>query len=138
MAADWNRSALKHCVMMMGWLLPAVLQVWIDHGADEDWGQLLKTVKNQEEFAKLLKSQCLPKPGVQQAAAQVAAQSAAASITFRAAARRHPGIESAIGGLQSGNGQKRCRDRGELGLERYLALGIQGRNLHTFGRLLEP
>ena len=92
--------------------------------------------QNQEELAKLLKSPCLPKPGVQQAAAQVAAQSAAASITFRAAARRHPGIESAIGGLQSGNGQKRCRDRGELGLERYLALGILGRNLHTFGRLL--
>ena len=92
--------------------------------------------QNQEELAKLLKSPCLPKPGVQQAAAQVAAQSAAASITFRAAARRHPGIESAIGSLQSGNGQKRCRDRGELGLERYLALGILGRNLHTFGRLL--
>lgn len=45
-------------------------------------------------------------------------------------------IESAIGGLQSGNGQKHCRDRGELGLERYLALGILARNLHTFGRLL--
>lgn len=92
--------------------------------------------ENQDELAKLVKSPCLPKPGVKQAAAQVASQSAAASLTFRAAKQRHPGIESAIGGLQSGNGQKRCRDRGELGLERYLALGILGRNLHTFGRLL--
>ena len=92
--------------------------------------------ENHEELAKLVKSPCLPKPGFKQAAAQVAAQSAAASLTFRAAQQRHPGIESAIGGLQSGNGQKRCRDRGELGLERYLALGILGRNLHTFGRLL--
>jgi hypothetical protein len=88
--------------------------------------------ENQDELAKLVKSPCLPKPGAKQAAAQAAA----ASVTFRAAKQRHPGIESAIGGLQSGNGQKRCRDRGELGLERYLALGILGRNLHTFGRLL--
>ena len=92
--------------------------------------------ENQNELAKLVKSPCLPKPGFQQAAAQLAEQSAAASLTFRTAKQRHPGIESAIGGLQSGNGQKRCRDRGELGLERYLALGILGRNLHTFGRLL--
>ena len=33
-----NRTSLKHCLTMMGWLLPAILQVWIDHGADEDWG----------------------------------------------------------------------------------------------------
>ncbi len=33
-----NRSAVKHCIMMMQWLLPAFLDVWIDHGADEDWG----------------------------------------------------------------------------------------------------
>src|SRR5712691_3259145 len=91
---------------------------------------------NQEELAKLVKSPCLPKPGVKQAAEQVAAQSTTASVIFRAAQQRHPGIESAIGGLQSGNGQKRCRDRGELGLERYLALGLLGRNLHTLGRLL--
>jgi len=92
--------------------------------------------ENQDELAKLVKSPCLPKPGFRQAAEQLAAQSTAASVTFRAAKQRHPGIESAIGALQSGNGQKRCRDRGELGLERYLALGILGRNLHTFGRLL--
>lgn len=92
--------------------------------------------ENQVELAKLVASPCLPKPGVKQAAAQLAEQSASANLTFRAAKQRHPGIESAIGGLQSGNGQKRCRDRGELGLERYLALGILGRNLHTFGRLL--
>ena len=92
--------------------------------------------ENQVELAKLVTSPCLPKPGFQQAAAQLAEQSATANLTFRAAQQRHPGIESAIGGLQSGNGQKRCRDRGELGLERDLALGLLGRNLQTFGRLL--
>ena len=92
--------------------------------------------ENQEQLSQLVTSPCLPKPGVKQAAAQLAAQSATAQVTFRKAQQRHPGIESAIGGLQSGNGQKRCRDRGQLGLERYLSLGILGRNLHTFGRLL--
>ncbi len=35
-----NRTALRRCVMMMQRLLPAMLMVWIDHGADEDWGPL--------------------------------------------------------------------------------------------------
>ncbi len=33
-----NRTAVQHCTTMMRWLLPAILQVWIAHGADEDWG----------------------------------------------------------------------------------------------------
>ena len=35
-----NRTSLKHCVTMMQRLLPAMLLVWIDHGADEDWGPM--------------------------------------------------------------------------------------------------
>ncbi len=35
-----NRTSLKHCVTMMGWRLPGMLQVWIEHGADEDWGPM--------------------------------------------------------------------------------------------------
>jgi hypothetical protein len=35
-----NRTSLRRCVMMMQRLLPALLLVWIDHGADEDWGQM--------------------------------------------------------------------------------------------------
>jgi len=50
--------------------------------------------------------------------------------------RRHPGVESAIGALQAGNGLKRSRDRSELGFARYLALGVLGRNLHTLGKRL--
>ena len=107
----------------------------------ERYGQQVETLSfdrgfhspsNQEELPKLVKFPCLPKPGVIQAAAQART----ASDTFRQSQQHHPGIESAIGGLQSGNGLKRCRDRGELGLERYLALGILGRNLHTLGRLV--
>ena len=35
-----NRRSLAHCVMMMQRLLPTLLLVWIDHGADEDWGPM--------------------------------------------------------------------------------------------------
>lgn len=88
--------------------------------------------ENQIELAKIVSQPCLPKPGAKQAAEQLAA----ASVTFRQARQRHPGIESTIGALQSGNGLKRCRDRSELGFERYVALGILGRNLHVLGKLL--
>jgi hypothetical protein len=58
------------------------------------------------------------------------------SDEFRESRRRHPGVESAIGALQSGNGQERCRDRSKVGYERYVGLGILGRNLHVLGKLL--
>ncbi|MAG92502.1 MAG: hypothetical protein CMJ48_01950 [Planctomycetaceae bacterium] len=35
-----NRTSLKRCVWMMQRLLPVFLMVWIDHGADEDWGPM--------------------------------------------------------------------------------------------------
>ena len=87
---------------------------------------------NQTDLSGLIDNLCLPKPGPKQAAEQTAT----ASATFHRARKRHPGIESAIGALQSGNGLERCRDRGEPGFERYLALGILGRNLHVLGRVL--
>lgn len=59
-----------------------------------------------------------------------------ASVEFHDARKRHSGIESAIGALQSGNGLKRCRDHTEVGFERYLGLGILGRNIHVLGKLL--
>jgi hypothetical protein len=88
--------------------------------------------ENQKELASIIKHPCLPKPGSKQSAEQAAK----ATVRFREARRRHPGVESAIGALQSGNGLARCRDRTELGFERYIALGIVGRNLHVLGKLL--
>lgn len=88
--------------------------------------------ENQVELAKIISHPCLLKPGAKQAAAQAAL----ATVQFRAARQRHPGIESAIGALQSGNGLKRCRDHSEIGFERYVSLGILGRNLHALGKLL--
>jgi len=88
--------------------------------------------ENQTALAQIVAHPCLPKPGAKQSAEQ----DANATLQFRQARQSHPGIESAIGALQSGNGLERCRDQSELGFERYLALGILGRNLHVLGRLV--
>lgn len=87
---------------------------------------------NQIELAKIVPHVCLPKSGAKQAAVQ----EREADEIYHAAKQRHSGIESAIGALQSGNGCVRCRDRSELGMQRYVALAVLGRNLHTFGKLL--
>jgi len=87
---------------------------------------------NQQELSKIVPGVCLPKPGKHQAAEQ----QATASVAFHRARQRHPGVESAIGALQSGNGLARCRDRSDEGFSRYLQLGILGRNLHVLGKLL--
>jgi hypothetical protein len=33
-----NRTSLRRCSTMLGHLVAAYMLVWIDHGADEDWG----------------------------------------------------------------------------------------------------
>ncbi len=88
--------------------------------------------ENQRLLAEIIDEPCLPMPGLRQAAEQ----ERTATTSFREARQRHPGVESAIGALQSGNGLERCRDRTEPGLKRYVALGILGRNLHVLGKLL--
>lgn len=88
--------------------------------------------ENQLQLREVVKQVCLPKPGAKQSAAQLAE----ADDPWRAAQQNHSGVESAIGALQSGNALQRCRDRSELGLERYVQLAILGRNLHTLGRML--
>ena len=87
---------------------------------------------NQTQLAEIIEHVCLPKPGRQQAVQQAET----ASVKFHRARRRHPGVESAIGALQSGNGLVRCRDGTEVGLARYVALAVLGRNLHALGKLL--
>ena len=58
------------------------------------------------------------------------------TIEEQTARYRHAGIESAIGGLQRGNGLNRCRDRSEVGLKRYFGLGVLSRNMQVLGKLL--
>ena len=71
---------------------------------------------------------CLPRKGAPKEEEQTSA--------FIHARHHHAGVESKIGALQSGNGQSRCRDQGEVGYARYIMLGALARNLQTLGRLL--
>jgi hypothetical protein len=88
--------------------------------------------ENQKALAKIVEHPCLPMLGVRQSQEQ----EQTASVEFRAARQSHPGVESAIGALQSGNALERCRDRTERGFARYIGLGVLGRNLHVLGKLL--
>ena len=88
--------------------------------------------ENQKELSETIPHLCLPKPGAKQSVVQLAN----ADDEFLAAQQNHPGVESAIGALQSGNGMEHCRDRSEPGFERYVSLAILGRNMHTLGRRL--
>lgn len=88
--------------------------------------------ENQKELAKIVTEPCLATKGAEKGRKQ----QTEGSVAFRESRRRHPGVESAIGALQAGNGMERCRDRSKRGYERYVGLGILGRNLHVLGKLL--
>jgi len=88
--------------------------------------------ENEELLSEIVLEPCLAPRHPQQFAERLAN----GSVEFHRLRQRHPGVESAIGALQSGNGLKRCRDHSEIGFERYLGLAILGRNIHTLGKLL--
>jgi IS5 family transposase len=90
------------------------------------------TPENQRELAAIVDTPCIATKGQEKGRQQ----QQEGTVAFRAARQSHPGIESAIGALQAGNGLKRCRDRSRRGYERYVGLGILGRNLQTLGKLL--
>jgi transposase, IS5 family len=90
------------------------------------------TPANQKDLGAIVRTPCIASKGQERGRQQ----QKEGTVAFRKARQNHPGIESAIGALQSGNGQKRCRDKSKRGYERYVALGILGRNLQTLGKLL--
>ena len=90
------------------------------------------TPENEQQLSCIVAEPCLAPKHPQQYAERLAH----GSVEFRRLRQHHPGIESAIGALQSGNGLKRSRDRSEMGFERYLGLAILGRNIHVLGKLL--
>ena len=86
----------------------------------------------ERELEEIIENLCLP-PSHRNQYAQCMKT---APLQFHRSRQSHPGIESAIGALQSGNGLERCRDKSEEGLERYLGFAILGRNMHVLGKLL--
>jgi transposase, IS5 family len=90
------------------------------------------TPQNQEDLGEIVDTPCIAMKGQEKGRQQ----QKEGTVAFRKARQNHPGVESAIGALQKGNGLKRSRDRSKKGYERYVALGILGRNLQTLGKLL--
>ena len=88
--------------------------------------------ENETALSNIFADPCLPP----RHPLQYAEKLSNASVRFRQARMRHSGVESAIGAMQRGNGMERCRDRSELGFERYFGLAVLGRNIHTLGKLL--
>jgi transposase, IS5 family len=90
------------------------------------------TPENQRDLAAIVRTPCIACKGQEKGRQQ----QKEGTVAFRKARQNHPGVESGIGALQSGNGLKRCRDKSKRGFDRYAALGILGRNLQTLGKLL--
>lgn len=90
------------------------------------------SANNVVELSKIVQDVCLPPRGPNEYAEQMKN----ASVEFHRTRLRHSGVESAIGAMQRGNGLKRCRDRTEVGFERYFGLAVLGRNIQTLGKLL--
>ena len=90
------------------------------------------TPKNLKGLQKIVDIACLPPKG----RPNEEVKERQGSSAYRAARRRHAGIESAIHALVWGNGLVRCPDKGLAGYRRYVALGIVGRNLQTLGTIL--
>lgn len=87
---------------------------------------------NLKELSQLVAMACLPKKGGHSQADRMRES----MREFGEARKKHAGVEAAIHALVAGNGLDRCRDKGPDGFERYFALAVLGRNLHTLGRLL--
>ena len=87
---------------------------------------------NLNELSQLIDIACLPKKGGRSQADKIRE----GVREFCDARKKHAGVESAIHALVAGNGLDRCRDKGPDGYERYFALAVLGRNLHTLGRIL--
>jgi transposase, IS5 family len=90
------------------------------------------TPDNQRELSEIVATACIPMPGAKQARKQ----HEEASAEFKEARQAHPGVEALIGVLQRGKGLKRCRDRGQLGYQRYVGLAVLGHNLQVLGKRL--
>jgi transposase, IS5 family len=90
------------------------------------------TPANQKDLGDIVANPCIVAKGPHQGPQQ----QKEGTVAFRKARQNHPGVESTIGALQAGNGLTRCRDRSKRGYDRYVALGVLGRNLQTLGKLL--
>jgi hypothetical protein len=86
---------------------------------------------NLQDLSAIVPLAVLPKKG-RRSGADAAREG---SKEFGRLRKWHAGVESAIHALQAGNGLSVCRDKGIEGYQRYLALGVLGRNLQRLGTI---
>jgi hypothetical protein len=86
----------------------------------------------REQLAKIIDQVILPKKG-RLTKSEKEIQTSEAFISAR---RQHSAVESAINALEN-HGLDRCPDHGIDGFNRYVALGIVGKNLHRLGHILQ-
>jgi transposase, IS5 family len=128
-------QVLANGVLDQDVLVPAMTELQARMGGNvqrASFDRAFHTPDNQEKLAQIVPQPCIPKKGYLSGRRQ----QEEATVAFRQARQHHPGVESTIGALQVGNGQERCRDKSKRGYERYVGLGILGRNLHVLGKLL--
>ena len=87
---------------------------------------------NQKELANMLDYVILPKKGRLSAKDKQIEQ----SEEHKAYRRKHSAVESSINALEN-HGLDRCRDHGEHGFKRYVALSILARNIQILGHLIQ-
>jgi len=85
-----------------------------------------------KELEKIMTVVCLPKKGYLRQEDRER-ESRAEFVKMR---QWHPGIESGIHALMVTSGLDRCPDKGYEGYERYVALGVLGKNLRVLGSIL--
>lgn len=87
------------------------------------------TPNNLKDLSEFIETPCLPKKGKR----SQADTQREGSKQFGKMRKWHPGVESAIHALGVGNGLIVCRDKD---YDRYVSLGVLGRNLHNLGTIL--
>jgi len=88
--------------------------------------------ENQRNLANMLDYVILPKKGRLSVKDKQVEQSA----EYKENRRKHSAVESSINALEN-HGLDRCRDHGEHGFERYVALSVLARNIQILGHLLQ-
>ena len=86
---------------------------------------------NLQELSAIVPLVVLPKKG-RRSATDAAREGSKAFGKMR---KWHAGVEAAIHALQAGNGLGICRDKSSEAYQRYLALGVLGRNLQRLGSI---
>ncbi|RLD96486.1 MAG: ISNCY family transposase [Bacteroidetes bacterium] len=87
---------------------------------------------NQTDLANMLGYVILPKKGRLSAKDKQIEQ----TEEYKAYRRKHSAVESSINALEN-HGLDRCRDHGEHGFKRYVALSVLARNIQILGHLLQ-